>query len=260
MKTKTSEVKSHSPFGGSQAERIMQCPGSVKLSEGEPNPENEASIRGTHAHACLEFIVNNRKLLKKRNSRVDVLEKAESNKDWDSDMINHALDALAWIEENIGVNGEVFVETHLDSSKFTTKGQHSTLDISIVNWNSKEIIVCDYKYGKHPVKVKNNSQIIYYALAMLIKLKAWKKIDKIRCVIIQPNAYAKPQEWFIWVEDAIKWGRKFKRAVNMALAPNPPLKYGDKWCFFCLAKKKCPEYKDAIAQKYINKDLDVIEN
>lgn len=259
MKTKTSEVKEHSEFGGSQAERIMNCPGSVVLSRGIPNKENEASKDGTAGHACLEFIIKNHKKLMNKKSRKKILEYAEGCEtdgvSWDKEKIDYALDALTWVKDQLTVNSSVFVELKLDSSAFTTEGQKSTLDIAIANWSARELIIADYKYGKHPVEVKKNSQLIYYALATLIKLKAFKKFDRIRLVIIQPRAPHKDgviREYYMGVDDAIKWGKKFRKVVKTALGPKPPLKMGDKWCFFCPAKKKCPEMKTKMAAKDFN--------
>lgn len=265
INTNTSEVKQHSEFGGSQAERILNCPGSVPLSRGIKNKDNPASMRGTAAHACLEFIIRNHKLLNNPKTRKKILEKAENSSsiivdsdevkhkiDWDNEMIDHALDALTWIKSQVGPTGSVFVESRIDSSRFTTKGQGSTLDVAIANWRARELVIIDYKYGRHPVKAKKNSQLIYYALGMIIKLKAFSKFDRIRLVIIQPNAFAKPQEAWIGVDEAIKWGKKFRKTVKIALGKNPPLKMGDKWCFFCPAKKKCPLMK----QKQAVKDFD----
>lgn len=257
MKTKTSEEKEHSEFGGSQAERIINCPGSVILSRGIPNKSNAASEEGTEAHACLEFIINNRKKLNDKLTRKKVLDHAEQK--WNQDQIDYALDALTWINEQISPNGEIFVEQKIDSSKYTTEGQKSTVDISIANWSARELIVADYKYGKHAVEVKKNSQIIYYALGVIFKLNGWKKFDRIRCVIIQPRAHHKDgqiREWYISIDSAINWGRKFKKAVKIALKPNAPLKYGEKYCFFCLAKNKCPVMKTKNAAK----DFDVIDD
>lgn len=265
INTKTSEEKAHSEFGGSQAERIMNCPGSVILSRGVPNPTNAASEEGTAAHACLEFFILNRLKLKNKTTRKAVLKKAENSFtigesgkkiDWDEDMIEHALHSLAWVESQVAPKGEIYAESKVESTKFTTNDkknrQKSTLDISIANWSARELIIADYKYGKHPVEVKKNSQLIYYAVALLIKLKSFKKFDRIRCVIIQPRAHHKDgfiREWYISVDDAIKWAKKFRKAAKLALKPKAPLKYGEKYCFFCLAKKKCPVMKGRMAQK-----------
>jgi hypothetical protein len=259
LKTKTSEEKEHSEFGGSQAERIMNCPASVALSRGIPNKDSDAGKQGTTAHSCLEFFILNRALLKNKVTRQQVLKKADESSTiikstgevifWDQDMIDHALDTLTYIESQIQPGGTLYAEQKLDSSKFTTKDQKSTLDVCIVNWAAREIIVMDYKYGKSPVKVIKNDQIIYYAIAMLIQLKAWGRIDRVRCVIAQPRVYDEPQEWTCSVDYAVNWARRFKAAVQVALKPNAPFKYGDKYCFFCLAKKKCPVMKERTAAK-----------
>lgn len=272
MKTQTSEVKQHSEFGGSQAERILNCPGSVIMSRGVPSKTNDASEEGTAAHACLEFFIINRHLLKKKSTREKILAKAEesftigeSGKKihWDEHMIAYALDALAWLEKKVAPDGEMFAETKVESTKFTTGSkknrQKSTLDVSITNYGARELIIADYKFGKHKVEVENNSQLIYYALALLIKIKGWNKFDRIRCVIIQPRAHHKDgpfREWVISVEDAINWGRKFKKVVALALKPDAPLKYSEKYCFFCPGKKKCP----VIKARQTSNDFDVIED
>lgn len=250
LKKKTSEVKSHSEFGGSQAKRISKCPASVKRCRGKESKENEASARGTNAHACLEFIINNRDKLKKKSEREKVLQYAEDHDEWDEDMVADALDTLVWVEKQIQPGGELFVEEHLDTSAFTTKDQSSTLDISVANWRARELVIADYKYGKHPVKAKWNYQLIYYALGMLIKLKAWNKFDRIRLVIIQPNGPKKHSinEWTMSVEQAIKWGKRFRKTVKVALGKNPPYQHGE-WCFFCLGKPGCPEFQKQMMLK-----------
>lgn len=246
MKNKTSEIKEHSEFGGSQAKRIKNCPASVLRSRGMPQqPESAAAKNGTDAHACLEFMVNNRDKLKKRSTRNEVLATAEAR--WNDTMIEDALDALTYIMEQLAPDHDVYVETKLDSSKFTTTGQFSSLDVGIANWSARELITIDYKYGKHPVPAKKNDQLIYYALALLLKLKAWKKIDRVRLVIIQPNGGG-IREWYCDVEYLIKWGKKFRKITKLALTKKAPAKYGE-WCFFCLAKKSCTTFKNEMAKK-----------
>jgi hypothetical protein len=245
MNTNTSEEKEHSEFGGSQAERILNCPGSVVLSRGIPNVSNAAADEGTDAHAALEFFILNRSKLNNQTTRNKVMKLAK--KKWNQEMIEYALDALTWIEEQISPNGDLYAEQKVDSSRFTTDNQKSTVDVTIANWSARELIIADYKFGKHPVEVKKNAQLIYYALGVLIKLKGFKRFERIRCVIIQPRAHHKDgviREWYISVEDAIKWGKKFRKVVKIALKPKAPLKYGDKYCFFCLAKKKCPVMRE----------------
>lgn len=277
INTNTSEEKSHSEFGGSKTEQFINCPASIALSRGIPNKSNMSSNEGTVAHAVLEFFILNRDKLKKMKTRNEVMKAAKKGKTfieetgetirWNEEMIEHALDSLTWLEEQIAPNGVMAAETKVESTKFTTndkkRRQKSTLDVSIINWSARELIIADYKYGRHVVKVKKNWQLIYYALATLLKLKAWGKIDRVRCVIIQPRAPYKGEtirEWYVSVDDLIKYGKRIRKSVKLALefaeqyektgkVKNAPLKYGDKWCYFCLAKKKCPVMKEKLAAR-----------
>ena len=60
----------HAAIGGSAIERIMLCPGSVKLSSNRPNTSSRAAARGTMLHgAMVEVIergVSNEQLLHMR--------------------------------------------------------------------------------------------------------------------------------------------------------------------------------------------------
>ena len=119
----TSEEKDHSEFGGSQAERILNCPGSVLLCRDVPDVSNEtaASTEGTEAHACLEFFILNREKLRKKITRTKVLAKAEEK--WTQTMIDHALDALSYIEEQVQPGGLCMLNKKLKqlSSPLLTK-------------------------------------------------------------------------------------------------------------------------------------------
>ena len=239
----------HSEFGGSQAERIINCPGSVRLSRGIPRKSNLAAERGTLAHKCLEVLINNRHCLQILAERKKLLNKLK--KKYDEDMIEHGLDALTHVQSITKPNGEIFAEVKVDSSKFTTKDQKSTLDIGVVNWDQKHLIILDYKFGTHTVEAKNNFQLMYYALAFLLKIKGFGKIKKVTVGIIQPNSHHKKghiRTWNVSVEKLISFGRLMRRTTKIALKKDAPLKHGD-WCFFCPANSKCPIIKQRRSAK-----------
>lgn len=232
--------KAHADFGASGSKKWLNCPGSIKLSEGMPNYESKYAKEGTDAHACLEFILKNRKNIFKAATM--------ANKTWPKEMCDHAYDTAKYVLELLEVpNSELFIETRVDSSAFTTKDQFSTLDIGVALYNARTLHIMDYKYGAGlAVDVVENSQLIYYALAMLLKL-GHKEFDKVIMTIIQPRKEDADGEvirsHMMVTEDLMEWGKKFKRGVKAALAPNAPLKAGD-WCQFCTARIKCPALRD----------------
>ena len=252
--TKTSEVKAHADFGASGSKRWLNCSASVQLSRGMPNYESKYAQEGTDAHACLEFILKNRKNI--------FLAATNAYKKWPREMVNHAYESAKYIMELMqNPNAEMFIETKIDSSSFTTKDQFSTLDVAVAHYNARNLHIIDYKYGAGlAVYPEDNPQLIYYAIAMMLKL-GWKKFDKATLTIIQPRKECEKGEvirsWVIDDEELLKWGKKFKLGVKAALAPNAPIKAGD-WCQFCNAKIKCPALREE-SFKEAGADFDVVE-
>src|ERR1041385_7696927 len=57
--TKAHSGRAHSKLGPSAASRWMVCPGSVGMSEGQPNKSTVFALEGTAAHEFNEFIISN---------------------------------------------------------------------------------------------------------------------------------------------------------------------------------------------------------
>lgn len=247
MKIKKSPEKEHSKYGASGSKRWMGCVGSTAMSEGMESYDNPNSIGGTKAHACLEFLFKNRK-----NLKAAVKMAADT---WDADQIKHANETVKYVEELLWYwkvadrPDALHIETKINSSAFTMPGQSSTLDIAIDAFEHRTLVVADYKYGVGIVDVENNSQLIYYALGMLLKL-GWKKYDRVVLIIIQPRGIHNSGEtnrvWETTAENIINWGRKFKAAVKLAEAPGAikNLTYDEDHCRYCLARIKCPKIKE----------------
>ena len=48
-------TKKHSKLGASASDRWMNCPGSIRASEGVPNAESAYALEGTVAHERIDF-------------------------------------------------------------------------------------------------------------------------------------------------------------------------------------------------------------
>jgi len=205
-----------------------------------PNYESKWAQEGTDAHSCLEFILKNRKNL-------SVACKIATKK-WSKEMADYAFDAALYIKSLLEApKSVIYIESKVDSSAFTTVDQFSTLDVAVANYNARNLHIIDYKYGAGlMVDPKENSQLIYYALAMMLKL-GMKNFDKATLTIIQPRKEDQDGEtirsWVIDTDDLREWGKKFKKGVKAALQPNAPVKAGE-WCQFCLARIKCPALRE----------------
>src|SRR4051812_39740261 len=106
--------RKHSKFSASGSERYFKCPGSVELSEGQPDVSSSYAKEGTSAHEALETIVVDAVANKQR-----LIGKLASEWKWrdkfDKTMIAHAVDATNFmLRLHSGLPGsEMLIETRV---------------------------------------------------------------------------------------------------------------------------------------------------
>jgi len=230
--------KSHAEYSCSASERWLNCPASIALSKkAPPQRESAAAKEGTEAHACLEFIVKNRK---------DINTFKHAAERWSKEMIEHAQATLTWIIGQVNKDpGEILCEIEVDTSPFICEGQFGTLDLAIVR-DFARLTVVDYKYGSGTlVEPYENPQLISYALGLSHSYD--HNFSEIELVIIQPRAYHETGEtvrsYVYPIEEILKWGDRFKEGYIDTLDPLAPTVPG-KWCKFCPAGTICPALKE----------------
>ena len=257
----TSVSKAHAEYGASSSERWMNCPGSISLSENAPEQsESPAALRGTKAHACLDFLIQNRKdlpnAIKKARKMKWEYEDHETG-EWivtneiafTEEMITHALEEIKWIEKKAKeLGGKIESECKVDATWFVAPDQFGTLDVTIYRLFGT-LLIYDYKYGVKEVEPEDNSQLIYYALAKAAEFD-FNFVDVI-LVVGQPNLQSgnPRKEWHTTMDHLIEvWAPKYKKAVAASLRGQPKFSAGEH-CFFCPAKTICKEYKGEAFKK-----------
>lgn len=233
---KMHEGRAHSKFSASGAERWLNCSMSVELSEGMPDKDSPASLRGTLAHKVLERIM--RLLLKGRRPRLALF---ETWKGVDSAMYKDALNAANFIfsvarKADVDVKTQVLVETRVYLTKIHEE-MFGTFDGAILDYFAV-LHIFDFKYGTHLVSPRKNVQMLFYALGMAYQYD-WN-FESVRLWIVQPRArgYDGPTFWDISIEELREFEQVFIDGV-WRVENEPTLKTGE-WCFFCKAQKKCP--------------------
>lgn len=234
-------MSTHSKYGGSTAERYLNCPGSIALCEKAPSqPPGPYAEEGTRAHEALEAIL--REALKKP-------EFSSFKSYFTKEMINHANQCRVWVEAKITKlpGSELLIEEKVDASSFTRPGNSGTVDFAIVQPFGR-LAVGDYKYGKgYAVEITDeddspNSQLVYYALGLLEKYD-WN-FSEVEIVIYQPRAYHKDgpvRSLVIAIEDMRIWQDVFRDGVALCESPKAKLNPNPRrWCKFCPAKAICP--------------------
>lgn len=221
---KNHSERAHSKFSASGAERWFNCPGSVELSEGQPDKSSPWAQEGTLAHEVLE----------------SVLKRIETSQVLDREMVSTAHQAADFIFRLAAKSqSELLVESkvHLD---FIHPEAFGTLDSAVPEYFGT-LHVLDFKYGKgYVVSPKENLQMLFYALAMAHKLD-WNFV-KARLWIIQPRSkgYDGPVFWDVSIcELRTEWLGRFRLAVDNVLK-NPTKYVEGQWCHWCKAKAICP--------------------
>ena len=229
--------RAHSKYSASGAERWINCPGSVLLSEGLPDKSSPWAEEGTLAHKVLETM-----LIEKMNfSFLKIKDKIVPR-----EMLRHAAKSARFLfnlhHKNKG--SELLVETriHLD---FIDPEMFGTFDAAVIDYFGT-LHIYDFKYGQnHAVSPVENSQMLIYGVGLAHKLK-WNFKD-VRLWIDQPRirGYDGPAFWDVSIRllrDA--YLLLFRRAVdNVKRNPN---KYVEgEWCWWCKAKSICPLKRQA---------------
>jgi len=231
-----SQKPKHSPVGASGRSRWSRCPGSVKMSEGQPNTAGLAAKEGTAAHEFIGLAME-RALAENRPTR-DVVADAVK-----------AMHVYTDYCESLCKPGVItHVEHRFDMSNQVIEGAFGTGDFIAYDPATQWLDVVDYKNGEALViEAKGNLQTEYYGLGIIATLGYNPKW--VRMTIVQPRAYhpdgpirhwVVPSLYFLEVETAIISEIKATRVKKPLLAS------GDQ-CQFCSGKIICPQRaKDAV--------------
>jgi hypothetical protein len=228
----------HATYSASGSKRWINCPASIRLSEGIPDsPSSVYAEEGTRAHEVLEAILKNH-----NGNLLTVVNNLRKNKKYNEEMIDHALDAYKYIRKVLSRFDAPILqaERKVDASPFTMSDQFGTLDVSIFE-DFGSLYIMDYKYGAGIPVEPNGPQLIYYALAVCYEYDF--NFSDVTLVIIQPRAEHEKgpiREFKMSVKDLMKWEKTFKDAVKECQKPDCKTNAGE-WCRYCKAAFKCPE-------------------
>jgi CRISPR/Cas system-associated exonuclease Cas4 (RecB family) len=222
--------------GGSTADRVMNCPGSVALAaQMPPQVENEYMREGTRLHELIAEILN-----EKIDSRSVDEEKVLEALDLFDHEFDPKGDALFDVEER--------VQFPWDVSIFGTADVIGALD-------RETAFVLDFKFGdNYRVEADRNPQLMFYAAAAY-ESRHWAFTDReeIELVIIQPPYIRRSR---VTVRDLQVFSANLERAVKLAKQPDAPIVEGDH-CRFCPAKAICPQ-KTGAAERAVRVAIDNI--
>lgn len=258
----------HSVLGASAMSRWEVCSASVKASGGQGSATSYYAAEGQAAHRLVELCL------------VDDLNPMDYLGDEIQSDVGHIL-----VNEEMVESAEVYLslcsqvasnskyceaEKQVDvnalwgADETPPADMFGTSDFSCWGGESNRLSIVDFKYGKGvAVDVeklgKINSQLLYYALGVLLSVKG-EKPTWIDVYVCQPRADHRDgpiRKATLTALDLLDWGYQvLKPAAEACFSETPKYVVGD-GCRWCPAKGKCPALRQ-VAQETARVEFDVI--
>lgn len=276
MTTVIDAVKQHSRFGGSIADRYMNCPGSVALCGTVPSkPSGAYAVEGTAAHFVAE------QCLKTQVPAKDFLDYAyhvvgQPPVIVSGNMIDAVQVYLDAVNAELGDDGELYVEQGFEIVSEAAPGEvWGTNDAMVFHPSTGRLRVFDYKHGVGiSVSADDNKQLKFYAAGAVFSHADWR-ISEVVLTIVQPRArdaddVGAVKDWTFDVLDLLEFQGELEVAIAKAKTAAPFLEHYDRngyrdylktgsWCRWCDAASVCPA-KDAQAVAATTLDFEGVKS
>lgn len=246
-------MSTHSPIGPSQAKRFFRCPGSVSASKDIPNITSKYAAEGTVCHTLVERCLRENK--NADSFEGDIFEEAGFEVEITEELveaIQHCVDFVR--QESKAADCQLLLEERV-KSKIHPDAQ-GTADAIIIK--KHRLVVIDYKFGAGvPVDVKDNEQLLCYALYALesIKQKQRETIEHVDMVILQPRARFEDEFAPAWASIPVfELNNNFKarltKAIEEVYSESPRFEAGSH-CHdgFCPVRATCPTLRESVEQR-----------
>jgi hypothetical protein len=226
--------------GGSSADRVVNCPGSVKLSKQVPPQEaSDFANQGSMLHEVIAKILSGNATAEELIDQEFEFLGHVFTDDLNEEMIQPALAAFDELADEFG-DFEFVVEVKCEFGELIP-GAFGTTDI--LGENTEVTIVLDWKFGRGvPVDAEDNGQLKFYGAAATWtkNLKQMFSPDrKVILAIIQPAFDPPLSYWETDIAALNDYTQLIQASVTLAEGINPDLKEGDH-CRWCPAKAICP--------------------
>ncbi len=242
----------HAKLSASSAKRWLNCPGSIRASEGYPYTSSIYADEGTLAHAAAEEAINTEEISKQTIKKIDAFYEAHPELGGSSEeMLNDLSEYIDYVQEEYKDElrqdraAKLMTEQMVDFSEYVPGG-FGTSDVIIIRTGKLHII--DLKFGKGvEVSAEDNPQMKLYALGALAALDLVFEVEEVVMTIYQPRignistSTISRQELESWGEVVVKPG------AVAALKRNAPMAAGD-WCQFCPHRVACKERAKVIEE------------
>lgn len=234
----------------------MNCPASVRATEGLPDTDSEYSLEGSAAHSLAEVC---RKLNAPAAGYIDE-EFGQRRADGTISLVKVTREMATAVQEFIdyvnSLDGEDLNESKVSYEQYVPGG-FGTLDAAKLLPGLGVII--DLKFGKGVQKfARMNEQLMLYALSVYVAWNWLYDFDRFKLVVHQPRL-DHVDEWEIGVTELLVWAKNVVvPAYKRTLDPDAPFNPGA-WCMFCKIKGSCRARMEFAITSVVSKFDDISE-
>lgn len=246
-------ARAHATLAPSAANRWINCPGSIRASEGVEQKTTHYMAEGTAAHElaslCLESGIDPGRHLghfvdiDDKDRRIKQSATPNGKNIWliDDEMVDAVevyTDHVRGLMEAAGALAIVDVEQRLDM-RHIHPAIFGTGDAVVYDIEGEHLHVCDFKYGKkHLVSPAENPQLFLYG-AGAVRRYHNHRVKKITLHVVQPRTQGVPiKSWETDLLDLFEFEGTVALAAARTEDPDAPLLAGE-WCGFCPIKGTC---------------------
>lgn len=233
--------RAHAKLSASGANQWLNCPPSIKASEGVGDSSSEFAREGTFAHELSELYFSNLYENLSDAAFKQQLEQSKSNEYYSEELREYVEQYVDIVEEKINeakAQDEpiLFFEHRLDLTRYVPES-FGTGDVVVYYNGTVEII--DLKFGKGvEVSALNNPQLRLYGLGAYELLKDFEDIHTIKMTIVQPRLHNISSE-SVDAADLVEWGLNTVKPQAIKAHNGEGEFHAGSHCRFCKIRHTC---------------------
>ncbi|MFQ3903729.1 DUF2800 domain-containing protein [Staphylococcus sp. 50Mo3-1] len=241
MTSQNHSSRKHAYLSASSANQWLNCPPSIKASEGIGDKTTTFAEEGTFAHELSELYFVRLYDGMTEDKFQQELERYKQNEYYSEELREYVEQYVDIVEEKVNearAQDEpiLFFEHRLDLTRYVPES-FGTGDVIIYYNGTVEIV--DLKFGKGvEVSALNNPQLRLYGLGAYELLKDFEDVHTIKTTIIQPRLHNVSSE-SMTADDLVSWGLNVVRPQALkAIEGKGEFKPGNH-CRFCKIRHSC---------------------
>jgi len=245
----------HSKLGASGADRWMNCPAYIRLSEDLPPEAFEASepaAEGSAAHELGALCLQTKSDAWEYAGKIYKVSGYEF--EVDQDMIEAVQGYLDFVWSLMSKYDDAILHVERSLSSFLHDQAFGTADVTIEVPSKRLMIIVDYKHGRHVVCEPEKAQTRYYGY-LALENSEYDDFNLVELWIYQPRHYhpkGSARNYNMSAEELTDWfTNECVPAMDATNDPESLFGMGD-WCRFCPAKHDCPALRKEMTEFQID--------